>query len=153
MSMFTPFDSGSNSPEHALPQSQSGHRILIVESDVETADQLAQILDEDGHGIQVAADARTALLQLDQFQPDLVLLGTYLSDMPGYEMTQILRGAPQYAARFRYVKLLYVADRNKLLKHRFSGLPEVPVKQYIFKPINPDEVRGRVNHAFESDEE
>lgn len=150
MSMFTPFDSGSSAEHAPPPSSKSGHRVLIVESDVETADTLAQILDEDGHGVQIAADAKTALLQLDQFQPDLVLLGTYLSDMPGYEMTQILRGAPQYAARFRYVHLLYVADRNKLLKHRFSGLPEVPVSQYIFKPLHADEVRSRINKAFET---
>ncbi len=143
----------SDSPDVApLPVLPGGtYRVLIVESEVETADELARLMEEDGHTVAIAADARTALLQLHEFQPHLVLLGTYLSDMPGYEMTQILRGAPQYAARFRYVKLLYIADRNKLLKHRFSGLPDVPVNQYIFKPLDPEAVRDRVKRVMDTD--
>jgi len=37
-----------------------------------------------------------------------------------------------------------VADRHKLLKHRFIGAPDIPIMQYLFKPINEDEVRDKV---------
>lgn len=119
-------------------------RILIVESENATADELVRILEDDGHTIEVASDAKTALLLLHEFDPQMVLLGTYLSDMPGYELTAILRGAPQYSWKFRHVGLLFVADRNKLLKHRFVGAPDIPIAQYIFKPVDQAEVRDKV---------
>ena len=122
----------------------TGKRILVVESENEAADELVRILEGDGHRVENAADAKTALLHLQDFDPQLVLLGTYLSDMPGYELTAILRGAPQYGWKFRHVGLLFVADRHKLLKHRFIGAPTIPIAQYIFKPINEDEVRDKV---------
>ncbi len=127
----------------ALPQ-DAGKRILVVESENAAADELVRILEADGHTVENAADAKTALLHLHEFEPQLVLLGTYLSDMPGYELTAILRGAPQYGWKFRHVGLLFVADRRKLLKHRFIGAPEIPIAQYIFKPIDEDEVRTKV---------
>jgi PleD family two-component response regulator len=126
----------------------SGHRILIVESEVDVADKLAQLMNELGHIVQVAADAKSALLELHDFEPHMVLLGTYLADMPGYELSAILKAAPQYSYKFRHVALLYVADRNKMLKNRFSSARDVPVSQYIFKPINPVEVREKVTRGL-----
>lgn len=131
-----------------VEESISGHRILIVESDVEIADQLAQLMNELGHVVQVASDAKSALLELHDFEPSMVLLGTYLADMPGYELSAILKGAPQYSYKFRHVAVLYVADRNKMLKHRFSSARDVPIAQYIFKPINPVEVREKVTRGL-----
>ena len=125
-------------------RSVTGKRILVVESENEAADELVRILEGDGHRVENASDAKTALLHLHDFEPQLVLLGTYLSDMPGYELTAILRGAPQYSWKFRHVGLLFVADRNKLLKSRFIGAPDIPIAQYIFKPIREAEVRDKV---------
>ena len=138
----------SQPPTRTASDKPPGKRVLIVESDVETSDRLSSLLEADGYVTSLAADAKTALLLLNDFQPQLVLLGTYLSDMPGYELTQILRGAPQYAWRFRQTGLLYVADRHKLLKHRLIGAPDVPLAQYVFKPIDPNELRDKVRKAF-----
>jgi PleD family two-component response regulator len=85
---------------------------------------------------------------LHDFEPHLVLLGTYLADMPGYELSSILKGAPQYSYKFRHVGVLFVADRGKLLKHRFVGAPDVPIAQYIFKPIDENEVREKVTRVL-----
>ena len=126
----------------------AGKRILVVESENAAADELIRILEDAGHTVENAADAKTALLHLQNFNPQLVLLGTYLSDMPGYELTAILRGAPQYGAQFRHVGLLFVADRHKLLKHRFIGAPDIPIAQYIFKPINAQEVLAKVTREI-----
>lgn len=126
----------------------TGRRILVVESEVEAADQLARLMEELGHVVQLAADAKTALFELHDFNPHLVLLGTYLADMPGYELSAILHGAPQYSQQFRHVGLLFVADRHKLLKHRFIGAPDVPIARYIFKPLDPFEVREKVSRTL-----
>lgn len=137
--------SSSSSP---APQ-VTGHRILIVESEAEIANELVRLMEEMGHTTKLAADAKSALFGLEEFEPHLVLLGTYLADMPGYELSAILRGAPQYSYRFRHVGLLYVADRHKLLKYRFVGAPEVPIAQYIFKPLDGAEVRDKVARALQ----
>ena len=127
------------------PESTSlAPRILVVESESETANSLVAILEGFGFAVELAGNALSAMVALDDFAPQLVLLGTYLSDMPGYELSAILRGAPQYSARFRGIGLLFVADRHKIVRHRFSGAPEVPLAQYIFKPIDGDEVQDKV---------
>ncbi|PQV64547.1 Response regulator receiver domain-containing protein [Abditibacterium utsteinense] len=137
-------------PLSSPPQKLDGHRILIVESEVGIADELGRLMGEMGHVVQLAADAKSALFGLQEFEPHLVLLGTYLADMPGYELSAILRGAPQYSYKFRHVGLLYVADRHKLLKYRFVGAPDVPISQYIFKPLDGAEVRDKVARALHS---
>lgn len=143
--LFSTFE-GSNSGEskQSAPVKDGRKRVLIVESDTKTADTISAILDENGYRTGIAGDARTAMLELNDFEPDLVLLGTYLADMPGYELNEILRGAPQYSWRYRHVGLLYVADRNKLLKHRLFGAKEVPLTHYIFKPIEVNELLDKV---------
>ena len=145
--MISPFSSevskAPDASDNVLPAT-SGKRVLIVESEHLAANELVRIVEACGHTVENASDAKTALLHLHDFEPQLVLLGTYLSDMPGYELTAILRGAPQYGWKFRHVGLLFVADRHKLLKHRFIGAPTVPIAQYIFKPINEAEVRAKV---------
>jgi PleD family two-component response regulator len=130
-----------SSPNEAAP---TGRRILIVESEVGVADELARILNELGHIVKISSDAKSALHELDDFVPQLVLLGTYLADMPGYELSSILKGAAQYSYKFRHATVLYVADRNKILKTRFSSARDVPISHYIFKPLNPAEVREKV---------
>jgi len=130
------------------PPSASKSRVLVVESDPETSNSLVAFLENMGYAVELAANAQNAMMLLNEFDPHLVLLGTYLSDMPGYELTAILRGAPQYSARFKGIGLLFVADRNKLIKHRFSGAPEVPLTQYLFKPIDGDELRDKVSREL-----
>ncbi len=124
-------------------------RVLVVESDTQTANSLVGFLENMGFSVELAANAANAMMLLVEFEPHLVLLGTYLSDMPGYELTAILRGVPQYSWRFKGTGLLFVADRNKLIKHRFSGAPEVPLTQYLFKPIDGDELRDKVTRELE----
>ncbi len=127
------------------PQSTSfPTRVLVVESESETANSLVAVLEGFGFQVELAGNAVSALLLLENFEPQVVLLGTYLSDMPGYELTAILRAAPQYSAKFRGLGLLFVADRHKIVRHRFSGAPEIPLTQYIFKPIDGDEVQNKI---------
>ncbi len=124
-------------------------RVLVVESDTQTANSLVGFLENLGFSVELAANAGSAMMFLTEFEPQLVLLGTYLSDMPGYELTAILRGSPPYSWHFKGTGLLFVADRNKLIKHRFSGAPEVPLAQYLFKPIDGDELRDKVARELE----
>ena len=124
------------------------NRILLVESDIQTADELAHLLEQLGYNVGLASDAKTALLHLGDFAPNLVVTDTYLSDMSGYEFTQILRGAPQYTARYRHIGMLYVTDRRKLIKHRMVSQPEVPMTQYIFKPLNEKEIEEKISKAM-----
>ena len=131
-----------------LSQPIPTRRVLIVESEMTAADQLSHIVENMGHKAELASDAKTALLHLVEFSPHVVLLGTYLADMPGYELTAILRGAPQYAGSFHAVGLLYIADRHKLLKHRLIGAPNIPLAQYLFKPIDEAEVRDKVDREL-----
>lgn len=124
------------------------HRILVIESDVPTADLIVSILENEGYEVEVATDGPYGLLLLDTFHPELILMGSILQRMSGMEVTQTIRSAPQYSSRFRNTQIIYITDNRQLLQQRFRDLPNTPMSDYIFKPIDVKELVGKVRRIF-----
>jgi CheY-like chemotaxis protein len=124
------------------------HRVLVVESDIETADLIVALLENAGYSAEVAIDGQYGLLLVDTFEPELILLGLSLPGMSGYDVTQILRTEPRYAQRFRYTRIFYITDKEQMLQKRFHSLPGTPMHDYIFKPIDIPELLDKVARVF-----
>lgn len=73
-----------------------GLRILAIEDDVETAESVRSILEEDGHEVHIAADGRKALAELAGWRPDLIILDLLLPALSGHALLRYLRELPEY---------------------------------------------------------
>jgi CheY-like chemotaxis protein/two-component sensor histidine kinase len=68
----------------------TGHRILVVDDNVDAARLTAEALESVGHDTRVAFDGPAALEVSETFAPDLALLDLGLPLMDGYELAQQL---------------------------------------------------------------
>ncbi len=66
-------------------------RILIVEDDDAISTGLTAALELDGHRALVVSDGVTALEQIEQWAPDLVLLDLMLPELDGLSVLRWLR--------------------------------------------------------------
>ena len=142
----------SFSPNHPSTQAAHGHRVLVIENDVDTANLVVALLENAGYEVEIAPEGQYGLLLADTFEPELILLDVILPGMSGAEVTQVLRSAPQYAGRFRFTRIMYLADHCHIIQQRFHALPAIPISDYIFKPINAGELLDKVERALAAQE-
>ena len=72
----------------------SGHRVLIVDDNVDGAESLAKLLQICGHETRTAHSGPEALNAAVPFRPEVVFLDIGLPGMNGYEVAKRLRGEP-----------------------------------------------------------
>lgn len=66
-------------------------KILIVDDDIDTCENLSDILTDIGHEVQTAHNGREALQRANETQFDIVLLDLQMSDMNGLELYRELK--------------------------------------------------------------
>lgn len=141
-----PTDLGSTSSEPAY--ASGSHKILVVDADLERADQLVGLLENVGYAVEIATDGNYGLMLADKFEPEIILLAMEMPGMTGYEVTQTLRNEPRYAQRFRFTRIFYISDKAQMLSKRFDAFPGTPMSDYIFTPIDIPELLEKVARAF-----
>jgi putative two-component system response regulator len=62
------------------------HRILVVEDNRTNALLLEQVLQAEGHHVEIAQDGLEALCRIAQNRPDLILLDLEMPNLDGYEV-------------------------------------------------------------------
>jgi CheY-like chemotaxis protein len=72
----------------------SGHRVLVIDDDIDTAQSLFFLLLDMGHDAAYATDGRGALQMARKLQPEFVLLDIGLPDLDGGEVATRLRRTP-----------------------------------------------------------
>lgn len=125
-------------------------KILLVENDFKTANELDGILEGAGYVVELATSGEQALLVAVDFLADLVLIDTALTDRNSADVAQTLRTVPRLAVHYRNAKFLYLVDRELVVSRRFSQHPETPVSSLVFKPVEADNLLGRVRRALEA---
>jgi DNA-binding NarL/FixJ family response regulator len=77
----------------------SAKRILLVEDDAETAELIAEDLQERGYIVSIANDGHSGLSAILKTDPDLVLCDINMPGMSGFEvMEQLVALAPSHEA-------------------------------------------------------
>jgi CheY-like chemotaxis protein len=71
-----------------------GHRVLVVDDDIDTAQSLFFLLLDMGHDAAYATDGSAALDMARKLQPEFVLLDIGLPDLNGGEVASRLRRTP-----------------------------------------------------------
>jgi CheY-like chemotaxis protein len=129
-------------------ETDNQRRVLVIESDIESADLIIALLENEGYKVEIATDGQYGLMLADNFEPHVILLALSLPGMSGYEVTQILRNEPRYAQRFRFTRIFYLTSKDHMLQKRFNSLPGTPMSDYIFKPVDIPELIDKVSRAF-----
>lgn len=112
--------------------------VLVVEDEPDIANLISYNLKIAGLDVDVARDARTALISLRKAQPDLILLDLMLPDADGMDICKSLRGNEKTCQ----VPIIMVTAKSEEID-RIVGL-EVGADDYIVKPFSPRELVLRV---------
>lgn len=111
-------------------------RILVVDDDHDNRRLVAATLQHEGYHVETAADGSEALLKVDRFLPELLLLDINMPGMSGIEVLRKLR------LRQQYVSVIFVTARSET-NDVILGL-DAGADDYIRKPFDPYELLARV---------
>lgn len=118
-------------------QFPKGDRILVVDDSPDNVFLIQAILEEEGYKVATAADGYSALAQIQESPPDLVLLDVMMPGMDGFEVTERLR--QNTALPFMPILLITAYDHLSVAKGLDSGADD-----FIHKPVEVDELLARV---------
>ncbi|MGB9776378.1 MAG: response regulator transcription factor [Anaerolineae bacterium] len=110
-------------------------RILVVDDDPEMQALLQALLEVQGFAVYTASDGETALQQVQQVAPDLVILDILMPGMSGKEVCQRIR-------RRSPVPILFLTAVDTV-ESVVDGLNR-GADDYITKPFHPTELVARV---------
>jgi signal transduction histidine kinase len=103
-------------------------RILVVDDHRDATDLMRDLLELDGHAVQVAHDGPAALALLDGSDPDVVLCDIGLPGMDGYELARRIRAISPATA---LVALTGYGHRDARRAGEEAGFDE-----YLIKPVD-----------------
>ncbi len=113
-------------------------RVLVVDDDRASREQLATILRGEGHLVEMCEEGTEALTRVAQGGIDLVLLDVVMPKMSGTETCRLLKGMAQSG----FLPIILVTGRNDAAA-RVEGL-RIGADDYVGKPFDPDELSARV---------
>jgi DNA-binding response OmpR family regulator len=112
-----------------------GARILVAEDDPKQAELVRMYLEREGHAVTVARDGRTALEQIRQKHPDLVVLDVMMPNVDGLDVCRILRAESD-------IPIVMVTARSTE-DDMLLGL-DLGADDYVVKPYSPRELMARI---------
>ena len=83
---------GASTPDASA--AVSARRVLVVEDNLDAAETLRDLLELEGHRVEVAYDGRAAIAKARSFRPDVVVCDIGLPGMNGFEVARALRAEP-----------------------------------------------------------
>ena len=70
--------------------------ILVIEDNILLSDFIAEVLQEEGYNVQVAANGQEGLSRLHEVEPDLVITDLMMPKLSGEEVCQVMTAHPKY---------------------------------------------------------
>jgi signal transduction histidine kinase/DNA-binding response OmpR family regulator len=114
--------------------------ILLVDDRAENLLSLEGILEDLPVNIFKATTGNEALSLMLELDFAVVLLDVQMPDMNGFEVAELMRSLD----RTRLIPIIFVTAINKDKQHVFNGYHKGAV-DYMFKPLDPDIIRNKVN--------
>ena len=116
--------------------------VLVVEDDPAVRLLLQRVLEREDYRTCVAADGESALLAVEEHDPDLVLLDVGLPRLDGYEVTRRLRADRRTAA----LPIILLTGRTDL-GDVVGGL-DAGADDFVSKPFRQPELMARIRSAL-----
>lgn len=136
--MLSSYRQPSNSMNYlSVPNAAKADRILVVDDAPDNVLLVQTILEEEGYEISSADNGFSALAQIEQSPPDLVLLDVMMPGMDGYEVTQRIR----QNSKLPFIPILLITAHDS--PSVVQGL-DLGADDFIRKPVEMDELLARV---------
>lgn len=113
--------------------------VLIVDDQVYNIEMLNQVLQDD-YRVLFATNGLSALEQVEDHKPDLILLDVVMQGIDGYQVCSILQSDP-ITQNIPIVFITSMTDE----KYETTGL-KMGAVDYITKPFDPKMVLDKVRH-------
>lgn len=120
----------------SLQSSPTGH-ILVVDDSPDNVFLIQTILEEEGYAISTVEDGPSALAQIEQSPPHLVLLDVMMPGMDGFEVTRHIR----QNQKLPYIPILLITAHDA--PSVAQGL-DIGADDFIRKPVEVEELLARV---------
>jgi signal transduction histidine kinase len=115
----------------------SADSILVVDDSPDNVFLIQTILEEEGYAIRTAENGPSALAEIEQSPPHLVLLDVMMPGMDGFEVTQRIRQNTNLP--FIPILLITAYDQPSVAQGLDMGADD-----FIRKPVEVDELLARV---------
>ncbi len=116
-------------------------RILVVDDEANARNALAELLDDAGYAVSTAADGRTALLQMEQVDPDVVLTDL---KMPGMDGLSLIESGRPMSPHTTFIVMTAFGTIDTAVQAIKLG-----AESYLTKPLELDAVIAIVDRALE----
>lgn len=126
-----------STPENRTPGPAS---ILIVDDEKDLREMMREVLQAEGHKVQVSARGTDALRELQARRFDLLITDLGMSDMPGWEVAA--------KAKELLPKLPIVVITGWLTSAELLGDKKAPIDQIISKPFQIQDLLAAVNRLL-----
>ena len=113
-------------------------KILIVDDQPDNLRLLSQILMKHGYEVRKAINGSTALMGVEKFAPDLILLDINMPGIDGYEVCKQLKSDRQT----KHITIIFLSASDQVMDKVKAF--EVGGVDYITKPFQVPEVLARV---------
>lgn len=117
-------------------------KVLIVDDEPNIVAALEFLLHKSGYEVRVAPNGEDALVQLDAFKPDLVLLDVMMPKVSGYEVCQRMRAQPKW----RGIKIVMLSARGREVE--VSKGMSLGADLYVTKPFSSTELVATIDRLL-----
>jgi PAS domain S-box-containing protein len=118
--------------------------ILLVDDNSKNLVSLEALLENPDYNFIKAMSGKEALSHMLEHDFALVLLDVQMPEMNGFETAELIRGSE----KTKYIPIIFVTAISKDQKHIFKGYESGAV-DYLFKPLDPDILKSKVNVFLE----
>ena len=117
-------------------------RILIVEDELDIAENLSALLTAKGHRVTITGDGAEALRLARKELPDLILLDVMLPRMSGHDVCRMLRADPK-TAKLRIVMVTGLGRGGDVDDAFAAGADD-----YLIKPFDSARLFKKIEKAL-----
>jgi DNA-binding response OmpR family regulator len=113
-------------------------RVLLVEDEENIAEAIRFLLSRDGLEVTIERDGAQALAQVEQSNPDLLILDLMLPGMSGLEILAALRGNPRWSG----LKVMMLTAKGQGRDR--EAAEKAGVSAFMSKPFSNSDMRAQV---------